>query len=213
VFLSSSKIFLFSKTPYPGVHHIPVLQITYLQPDIDFSLYDYIIATSKEVFSALNKIGSWKHLPVLAISDSTAEAVQEEGAKVLDTAQGYGEDAVRLIREKYPDLKALHPHAKVVAYDIETALKESGIFIDSVVVYETSCLADKAIQLPEDAVCIFTSPSSIACFEKLYEFSSKYKIVCIGETTRSALPEGVDAVVSEKTSVASCVKRAESLAV
>lgn len=195
------------------MHHIPILQITYLQPAIDFSAYDYIIATSKEVFAALDKIGAWKHLPVLAISDSTAEAAQEEGAKVLDTAQGYGEDTVRLVREKYADLKALHPHAKVVAYDIETALKESGISIDSVVVYETGCMEGKTVELPEDAVCIFTSPSSINCFQKLYGFLPTYKIVCIGETTCSALPEGTDAVVSEKTSVASCVQRAESFAV
>lgn len=211
MFLSSSKIFLFSKTPYAGVNHIPLLKVTYLQPDIDFSLYDYIIATSKEVFTALNKIGAWKHLPILAVSSSTAEAAQDEGAAVLDIADGYGEDIVRMIREKYPDLKALHPHAKVVAYDIETALKASGIWVDSAVVYETSCLQGRAIDLPADAVCIFTSPSAVACFEKRYRFLPTYKIVCIGETTRSALPEGVAAVVSEKTSVASCVRRAESL--
>jgi len=213
VFLSSSKIFLFSKTPFLGVNHIPVLKVTYLQPSIDFSAYDYIIATSKEVFAALDKIGSWKHLPVLAISDSTAEAAQEEGAKVLDIAQGYGKGVVRLIHEKYTDLRALYPHAKVIAYDIETALSQSGVSVDSFVVYETSCMHSIAIELPEDAVCIFTSPSSIKCFEKLYGFLPDYKIVCIGETTRSALPEGVDAIVSEKTSVASCVQRAESLAV
>ena len=211
--MSSSNIFLFSKTPFWGVNHIPILKVTYLQPSIDFSAYDYIIATSKEVFAALNKIGSWKHLPVLAISDSTAQAAKEEGAKVLDIAQGYGGDIVRLVREKYADLKALYPHAKILAYDIETALSQSGVSVDSFVVYETSCMHSIAIELPEDAVCIFTSPSSIKCFEKLYGFLPDYKIVCIGETTRSALPEGVDAIVSEKTSVASCVQRAESLAV
>jgi len=211
--LSSSNIFLFSKTSYPGVNHIPILEATYLQPSIDFSAYDYIIATSKEVFTALNKIGSWKHLPVLAISDSTAKAAQEDGAKVLDVAGGYGKSIVALINKKYADLKALQPHAKVLAYDIETALKESGVYVDSVVVYETACMEDRTIELPERAVCIFTSPSSIKCFEKLYEFLPSYTIICIGETTRSALPEGVDAVVSEKTSVASCVQRAESLAV
>ncbi len=211
--MSSSKIFLFSKTPYPGVNHIPVLQATYLQPSIDFSVYDYIIATSKEVFTALNKIGSWKDLPVLAISDATAQAAQEEGARVLQTAEGYAESIVTCINEKYAGLKALFPHAKVLAYDIEEDLVRLGIRVDSVVVYETSCMKVKTTELPEDAVCIFTSPSSISCFQKLYGFLPTYKIVCIGETTRSALPKGVEAVVSEKTSIASCVQRAESLAV
>ena len=195
------------------MNHIPILQVTYLQPSIDFSAYDYIISTSKEVFTALDKIGDWKHLPVLAISDATAEAAEEKGAKLLDIAEGYGEDVVRLVHEKYADLKALHPHAKVLAYDIETALKNAGVCLDSFVVYKTSCMEGQAIELPKDAVCIFTSPSSIKCFEKLYGFLPGYKIVCIGETTRSALPEGVDAVVSEKTSLVSSVERAKSLAV
>lgn len=207
----SSKIYLFSKTPYPDVNHIPILQVTYLQPSIDFSQYDYIIVTSKEVFAALDKIGPWKHLPVLAISDSTAEAAKENGARLLDIAQGYGESIAGLVKQKYPELKALHPHAKVLAFDIEKALMESDISVDSFVVYETSCLEHKAVDLPADAICIFTSPSSVKCFLNLYDFLPTYKVICIGETTRSALPEGIDAVISKRTSVASTIERAESL--
>ncbi len=109
-----NNIFLFSKTPYPGVNHIPILQTSYLKPFIDFSSYDYIIATSKEVFSALDKIGSWKDLPVLAISDSTALAGKQHGAETLDISKGYGKDIVDLIKGQYSNLRALYPHAQII---------------------------------------------------------------------------------------------------
>ena len=207
----SSRIFLFSKTSYPGVNHVPLLQVTYFQPAIDFSSYDYIIATSKEVFSALNKIGSWKHLPVLAVSDATAAAAKREGAELLDIAHGYGASLALLIKEKYSDLKGLYPHAEVVAFEIHKALQEENICIDSFVVYQTSCSQQHCIELPPDAICIFTSPSSVQCFKESYRFLPTYKIVCIGETTRASLPKEVKSVIAEKTSVSSAIKRAESL--
>lgn len=205
------KIFLFSKTSYPGVNHIPILQIDYLQPSIEFSSYDYIIATSKEVFTALDKIGDWKNIPVLAISPSTATFAQEVGAKIMDTSDGYGANVVDLIKEKYIGLKPLYPHAKMVAFDIESNLKRYGVEAGSFIVYKTSCSNTEKVELPADAICIFTSPSSIKCFERSYEFLPSYKVVCIGETTRSALPKEVDAIVSETTSIQSTIESAKKL--
>ena len=209
--MTKSNIYLFSKTSYPDVNHIPILIPTYFQPSIDFSTYDYILATSKEVFIALDKIGDWKSLPVLAISESTADFAKKKGAKILDIADGYGKSIVSIVKEKYADLKALHPHAKVIAFDLHGKLSDENVLVDSFIVYETSCSKDKAIELPSDAICIFTSPSSVKCFEEKYDFLPTYKIVCIGETTASALPNGLKFVLSEKTSVQSTIERAKSL--
>lgn len=207
----SSNIFLFSKTAHPDVNHIPILDTLYLQPSINFYDYDYIIATSKEVFSALEKIGSWKHIPILATSEPTANAARECGAKVLEVADGYGKGIVALVKEKYSGLKGLYPHAKVVAFDIEKALAESDIFVDSCIVYETFCSQAETVNLPTDAICIFTSPSSVKCFEEKYTYLPTYRFVCIGETTRLALPEETDSILAENTSVASAVSCAKSL--
>lgn len=209
--LKHSSVFLFSKTSYPDVNHIPILTPTYLQPLINFSSYDYIIATSKETITALNKIGDWKDLPVLAISESTANYVKSQGGKVLDIADGYGKSIVTLVEKNYTDLKALHPHAKVIAFDIEEALIKNDIEIDSFVVYETSCSKKEKVELPSDAICIFTSPSSVNCFLQKYIFLPTYKIVCIGETTASELPKDLEYVLSEKTSVESTILKAKSL--
>ena len=209
--MNNSNIFLFSKTSYPDVNHIPILVPTYLQPVIDFSSYDYIIATSKETITALDKIGNWKNLPVLAISESTADFVKKQGGRLLDVGQGYGKNIVTLVDKKYKSLKALHPHAKVIAYDIESELKKLGVEINSFIVYKTTCSQEEKIELPDNAICIFTSPSSVNCFLQKYTFLPTYKIVCIGETTASALPSSLDYVLSQKTSVQSTISKAKSL--
>lgn len=206
-----SSIYLFSKTSYPDVNHVPILTPTYLQPTINFLSYDYIIATSKETITALNKIGNWKDLPVLAISESTANYVKSQGGKVLDIADGYGKSIVALVEKKYSNLKVLHPHAKVIAFDIEGVLRKKNIKIDSFVVYKTSCSKEEKVELPSDAICIFTSPSSVNCFLQKYTFLPTYKIVCIGETTASELPKDLVYVLSEKTSVESTILKANSL--
>jgi len=207
----SDNIFLFSKTPYPDITHIPILHVTYLQPSIDFSVYDYIIATSKEVFTALDKIGQWRELPVLAISESTAEFAKKQGGKILDVADGYGKSIIDIVKQKYADKRALHPHARIMAFDIENALRGLHIEVTSFSVYETSCSKTESIKLPPDAICIFTSPSSVRCFQESYQFLSSYRVICIGETTAFALPEGIECVLSKETSVASTIERAKSL--
>jgi uroporphyrinogen-III synthase len=209
--LKHSPIYLFSKTPYPDVEHIQILRSSYFQPDIDFSSYDYIIVTSKETISALEKIGQWQTLPVLAISQATAAYVKEQGGRLLDTAQGYGKSMASLIEEKYVDLKALYPHAKVTAFDMDWALKALGVTVESFCVYETSCSNAPIVDLAQDAICIFTSPSAIECFAKTYRFLSTYKVVCIGETTAAALPEHVKYTLSETSSVQSTIECAQSL--
>ena len=187
------------------------MDVTYFNASVHFPSYDYIIVTSKETVLALEKIGAWKILPVLAISEATAEFAKSRGAEVLDIAEGYGKSIVELVKNKYSDLKALYPHAKVIAFDIEGELKKLSVELDAFVIYATSCAKAKKVELPSDAICIFTSPSSVNCFLQQYIFLPTYKIVCIGETTASALPNDLTYVLSEKTSVESTVLKAKSL--
>ena len=206
-----SPIYLFSKTSYPDVNHIPILDVTYFDASVRFPSYDYLIVTSKETILALDKIGAWKILPVLAISEATAEFAKSKGAEILDIADGYGANIVELIEDKYSDLKALYPHAKVTAFDMEAQLQKHKLDVDAFVIYETSCSKANSIELPADAICIFTSPSSIHCFLQKYKFLPEYKVVCIGETTAAALPNDLPYVLSEKTSVESTIAKAKSL--
>ena len=87
-------------------------------------------------------------------------------------------------------------------------LKDNKINLDEVVAYETSC-KETNIDLEEDSIFIFTSPSSVECFFKQYSWKDSYKAVVIGKTTADYLPKNVDFIMSSETSVDECVNLAK----
>ena len=197
-------LYLFSHTPYAGVHHIPILQTQFFTPSIDFSLYTGLVVTSKQILEALRPYTGWEHLPIIAISEATARHFRIAGCNVIATAKGYGVQLAPLIKEHGG--KWLYCRPKVVA----TAWG-AGI-VDEVVLYETQCNDRiEKIQIEEDAIMIFTSPSSVACFLAKASFCSTHTVIVIGKTTQKALPSGIKSIVSDTTSVQSCVEKGYEL--
>ncbi len=207
------NIYLFSKTTHPDVNHVPILNTTFLQPDIDFDNYDAIVLTSKQAVTALEKISSeWKKIPALSIASKTEVMVRETGGVLLDRGDGYGDGLDAIIVKRYATKHWLYPRPKVVASDFKERVEAQGVVIDDVVVYETTCNeACQYIDLPDNAILIFTSPFTIACFLKFFTFKSSYKVVVIGKTTAKALPEAVVYVMPEKPDVDACVRLAQQL--
>ena len=201
------KIYLFSKTTHSDVTHVPILNTLFLQPKIDFNNYDAIVLTSKQAVTALEKISpAWKSLPALTIASKTEEMVKNAGGTLLDRGDGYGDSLDDIITSKYASLRWLYPRPKVVASNFKERVQKRGIAIDDIIVYETSCNdACQNIELPDDAILIFTSPFTIACFLKYYAFKSSYKVVAIGATTAKALPKEVDFVMPATPNVDACV--------
>jgi uroporphyrinogen-III synthase len=199
-------LYLFSHTPYAGVHHIPILQTQFFTPSIDFTRYDGLVVTSKQILEALRPYTGWEHLPIIAISEATARHFRNAGHTVIATAKGYGVQLEPLIQEHGG--KWLYCRPKVVA----TTWRE-GI-VDQVILYETQCNDRiETIQIEENAIMIFTSPSSVACFLAKASFLPTHTVIVIGKTTQKALPLGVPSIVSDVTSVQSCVEKGEELSV
>jgi uroporphyrinogen-III synthase len=206
-------LYLFSKTPHPDAIHIPILQITYLKPAIDFSRYDGLIVTSKEGVEALDALnGAWKELPLLCVGAKTADHARRHGAAVLEYADGYGDTLESIILERYAGKRWLYARPRKVASDFAERLRGSGVLIEEVVLYETSCNAMAASDVPDEAVLAFTSPSAISCFLQRHAFHPSHRIVVIGTTTAAALPEGIEAVVAPTTSVEALVKTGKEIA-
>ena len=203
-------IFLFSKTSHPDVTHIPILNTTFLTPDIDFKNYDAIVLTSKQAVTALENISSeWKKIPALTIASKTEEMVKNAGGTLLDRGNGYGDTLDAIITSKYASLRWLYPRPKIVASNFKERVKACGIAIDDVIVYETSCNEScRDVRLPDDAIVIFTSPFTIECFERFYEFKNSYCVIAIGKTTASALPETVHYMMPDTPNVDACVSLA-----
>ena len=208
-----NPIFLFSKTPHPDVTHIPILKTSFLQPDIDLSRYDAIVLTSKQAVTALDKISpGWKRLPALTVAAKTAEMVKEAGGCFLETGNGYGEGLSEIIISRYGSYRWLYPRPKVVASDFKERVMEAGVKIDDVVVYETSCnQACRELNLPDNAVLVFTSPLTIACFLEFFAFKEGHKVVVIGKTTAKALPRYLKYHMPEEPTVEASVQLAQTL--
>lgn len=208
-----NSIFLFSKTSHPDVTHIPILNTLFLQPTINFDDYDAIVLTSKQAVTALEKISpKWRKIPALSIAFKTEVMVEKAGGTLLDRGDGYGDSLDDIIVKKYASMRWLYPRPKIVASNFKERVKERGIVMDDVIVYETSCnRACQDIELPDDAVLIFTSPFTIECFLEIYEFKASYQVIVIGTTTAKALPKDVKYSMPDTPNVDACVALAKQL--
>ena len=207
-------IYLISKTPYEGVIHIPILTISFLNPPIDFTQYEGIVLTSKQAILALEKYSlDWKSLKCICVSEGTAQAAREAGAEHIEAGDGYGTSIPQVLRTEKRRGKWLYVRPKVIASEwVETARNE-GFEVDEAIVYETTCNQDaRNYTIAEDAILVFTSPSSIDCFRASYQILPSHSIVAIGKTTKNAFENAKEVLVSPQASVASAVELAQRIA-
>jgi len=205
-------IYLFSISSHKDTININSLDVTFLKPDIDFKKYDYFIITSKQTSEALKRYDNKELKPALCISVASAKSYEEIGGRVLEIGGGYGDTLKDRIKNYPKDTKWLYLRAKVVASDFVATCQKDGYDIEEAVVYESDC--SKAIldvKVEDDAILIFTSPSSVKCFLKNNTIHTSNKVIVIGKTTAKSLPYGVDFIVSKETTIESCLNSIEFL--
>jgi len=205
------NIYLFSISSHKDAISINSLSIKLLKPQIDFSNYDYLIITSKQVSKALIQYDKnlFIYKKALCVSRQSAISYEELGGKVLDIGGGYGDNLVDKIKGYPKTTKWLYLRAKVVASDFVEVCKDDGYDIDEVVVYESSCSDDiLSVKIKPNSILIFTSPSSLECFLKHHKLEDYAKIIVIGNTTAKALPYGVNYSISKETTIQSCIDNA-----
>ena len=201
-------IYLFSISSHPDAISVNSLDITFFKPDIDFSKYDYLIITSKQSSKALTQYDKeeYAHLPALCVSVQSAKSYENLGGEVLDIGGGYGDNLAKKIKSFPKTKKWLYLRAKTVASNFVELCKNDGYSIDEVIVYESDC--SKAIQkvfVEENAILVFTSPSSVKCYLKNHNFTQNQTLIVIGKTTAKALPDGINYILSDKTTIDSCI--------
>ncbi len=212
--LQQLPIYLFSVSSHPDAIHVNSLSVTFFSPDIDFSKTDYLILTSKQAVKALEQYPKERYIDkkALCISKATAAAYKEIGGEVLQTGKGYGDTLTETIKAYPKTTKWLYLHAKKVASDFAKKLQEEGYDIDEAVVYKSECSEDiLEVEVPDDAILVFTSPSSIKCYLQTHTLQPSQKIIVIGNTTAKALPDGIECIISPQTTVQSCMEIAKKL--
>lgn len=204
-------IYLFSISSHPEAIHINPLDITFFQPKIDFSSYDYLIITSKQAVEALKQYDfeEFKNKKALCISRASAKSFQELGGEVLAVGAGYGDTLLEKIKNYPKETQWVYLRAEEIASDFSMLARDEGYSIDEVVLYKSECSARiEKLEIPKDATLVFTSPSSVCCFLKHNEIQSTQRVVVIGDTTAKHIPSGVKCVVSKQRSIDACIQLA-----
>jgi len=205
-------VYLLSPTPREDTIFLPMIDFSIVADKIDFSSCDTLMFTSKQAVVSADMIDkSWKKYPCIAIGPATKKQIESLGGKVVYFPKKfYGEYLSQDIARFFKERKLLYLRPKEVSFDAKSFLKREGIDLQEQVIYETSCIAYAALEKPaENAIIIFTSPSTIHCFLKNFEWKESYTAIVIGKATKVHLPENADFLVADEPLIASCIEKAK----
>ena len=209
-----SNIFILSDKKFKGALNLPVIEFRFFDKKIDLKKYDALIFTSKNGVEAIDKIDkSWKEIPSFSIGKGTQkELLTKGGNNVFTASSSYGDDFAKEITPLLQGKKALFLRAKEVTSSLNTILKNNGVLLDEEIVYETVCAdCKKLTPPPKNSAIIFSSPSTIKCFFKCFNWDESYTAVTIGKKTASFMPKKIKYFLSEEQTIDSCIKFAGKL--
>jgi len=210
----SQPIYLFSISSHSKAKHINALEVTFFKPNIEFSHYDYLIITSKQASKALAQYDKehYIHKKALAISKQSAKSYEEMGGEILEIGSGYGDNLSKIIQSYPLSTRWLYLRAKVVASEFVFQCLQEGYNIDEKIVYESRCSKIiSEVEVEEEAILIFTSPSSVECFLKTKQIGVKQKVIVIGKTTAKAIPKDTTPYIAKEPTIQSCFDTIEFL--
>ncbi len=208
------KIYLLSPTPKEGAIYMPMITFSTKVKKIDFSSCDTLIFTSKQaVVTADNIDKNWKKYPSIAIGSATKKQIESLGGEVIYyPKEFYGEDLSADIAKFFRDKKLLYLRPKEISFDSKSFLRKEGIELQEQIIYETSCIEYLKEEKPqENAIIIFTSPSTIHCFLKNFEWHESYMAIVIGRATKVHLPKSAKCFVADEPTINACLKKAKEL--
>ncbi len=207
--LKVSEIYILSNKDIQGANKLPVIKQIFFKKDLDFKRYDYLIFTSKNgVLAAQNISRDWREIPSLVIGEATAKMVEKCGGKVAFTAKKfYGDEFAKEISKNFDKKsKFLYLRAKRVLSNLTSILVDRGFDVTESIVYETICEECKKLKKPsKNSFIIFSSPSTIECFFKCFDWDESYKAVAIGKKTATYIPSNIDYIISPSQSLRATV--------
>ncbi len=208
-------IYLFSDQAVEEVIHLPLFEILYPPFSVDMTPFDALVLTSKNSVKALEKNGihCWRDKPCYAIGEGTAKATQEAGGHVVFTCNAsYGDTFAHELIPLLSHKNVFFPRAKEVVSPVYDILHQAGITITQQIVYENVCKKYSLQSAPlKEAILIFTSPSTVHCFNENFAWDESYKVIAIGKKTAAVLPLHVKPYLPLKQTIAACVELAKQI--
>jgi len=207
-------IYLLNDDKYEDVKNLPMIKINFFQKEIDLDPYDALIFTSKNGVRAIEKIDkNWIKKEIYSIGQGTSKEITKHNANLVYTAKNsYGDSFAQEIKERLLDKKVLFLRAKKVTSKLNQILKAAQVDLEEEIVYETTCRAYEQYEKPNDnSTIIFTSPSTVKCYLKNFDWHKSYKAVCIGKVTAKAIPSYINYTLCKKQTILSCIELAKSI--
>ncbi len=206
-----NNIYLLSSKKINGAINLPIMEIEYINQNINFEEYDALIVTSKYALTSINSFSStWKEKPIYVIAPQTAKVVKalNGNLKFIGTTNNGNDFALELI-ELLKNKKTLYLRGEKIVSSLSGILNKANIKCDDIAVYKSICstLDEKQI-LPKSSIIIFSSPSTIECFFKNYSWDDSFKAVAFGNITASYLPKNITVTISKNSSLKECVNTA-----
>lgn len=208
------SIYLLSPSPAKGCLSLPMIRFEPMVESIDLRGYEGLLFTSKQAVKSIDRIApTWKEIPSFAIGPSTAKMIESLGGIVVYQAKlFYGASVAKEISARCKNKKMLYLRPKEVAFDLKEALSKQGVHLEEKVLYKTSCIPYETSDKPrKNAIIIFTSPSTIACFLKQFFWDKSYIAVVIGQTTKKHLPKEAYYKVADEPTIESCIAKAKEI--
>lgn len=211
---SNLDIYILSDKKVKWAKNLPMFKIEPIKSELDFSAYDALIFTSKNAISSLNTFNNkWKSKPLYVIAPQTAKVAKSLSGKVKFVGdEKHGDEFAKELLEVLKNKKVLYIRGSKVVSNLVDILNSNSIVCDEAIVYETVCINyEKPIELPKNSIIIFSSPSTIECFLKNAKWDDSFKAISIGHTTKKYFPPYITPIISETTSLESCVRKAIEL--
>jgi len=208
-------IYLLSPDAKEGCLHLPMISFSIMEEILTFERYELLMFTSKQAVISAEKLNPhWKDIPCLAIGSATAKQIEILGGTVAYQPKSfYGEALSQDIVTKFKEKKILYLRPKQVSFDAKGFLEKAGIGLDERIIYETACVEYTNEDKPDkNAIIIFTSPSTIQCFLKNFEWDESYVAVVIGKVTKKHLPSYARCIVADAPLIDACIEKAKDLA-
>jgi len=206
-----SNIYLLSPTLYEGTISLPMIEFETTASSLNLDGIDTLMFTSKEAVKRADSIDhKWKEFDTIAIGGATKKQIEELGGRVIyQPKEFYGEVLAKDIVELFSNRHILYLRPKKISFDSKSYLAKHDIELQEQIIYKTKCKKyDTNAKPPKESIIIFTSPSTIECFLRNFEWDSSYKAVVIGEATKVHLPQNATYFVASKPLIASCVQKA-----
>ena len=210
----SKSIYLLSPTPRDESISMPMIKFSINANSLNLSYCDTLMFTSKQAVVTANAIDeNWKKYPCIAIGSATKKQIESLGAKVIyHPKEFYGKNLSADIAEFFKDRKILYLRPKEISFDSKGFLKKEGIELQEQIIYETSCIEYKDEKKPKkDSIIIFTSPSTIHCFLKNFNWDESYIAIVIGNSTKVHLPKNANFFVADEPTIDACLKKSKDI--